>query len=50
MHAGSDHGEMFPAVQTRCIPGLLVVIPGGFVNNTVLEQAERTGEPDSHIY
>jgi hypothetical protein len=47
VHRGGDNRGMFTTVSTRCVPGFLVMITGGFVDDTILRIAQRAGEQDN---
>jgi len=47
VYPGSGYRGMFPAVRTQCIPGFLVMVPGTFIDDTILSIAKRAGEQDN---
>lgn len=47
VHAGGDYHGMCPAVGTRGMPEFLVMVPGGFVDDTICRIALRAGELDN---
>ena len=47
MHAGSNDPGTLLADLARCIPGLFIMIPRGFVDNGIFCGAAGAGEPDN---
>jgi len=47
VHPGSDNTGTLLALFACSIPGLFVMIPGGFVDNGIFSGALGAGEPDN---
>jgi len=46
-HCRGCHHNPFPAAAAGRIPGRLVMVAGGLVDDTVFSIAQRAGEPDN---